>query len=959
MRKTASIVLSLVLALTLCFGVIGLAACSDTSNENYYTVTFVTNGGNDIEAITVKEGEKAAAPETPVREGYEFDGWFKDGDFTQNYYFSENVTEDITLYAKWKDKETPSATVDSIIYGGQTVALSERALYVDQSLTTDKLGNYSFNSLQACIEAAKSGTKGNETKIYLAPDVYWTDDYSDTEIRDPQNLIGLKIPQAYVFLIGMTGNREDVVIASDRGQNAGANGNYNTIGISTGFHAKDITFGNYCNVDLVYARDTSKNHAKRQEAITQAQVITKVPDIEVMDEWFFEDCSFVSRLNLFSRDDRPYRTLYTNCHFECTDDSIGTGYISLFADCDFDFYSNTPCGGASHYLQAFLGCEFTTQFASDNKTLTLCKNTKPFAFVDCSFSGDMEAMAWKPSGMSQDIRNIVYNNTLNGEPLIISPDYPDCSVIPSSETLLAFKVGETYNIYNLLNNTAVGEELDEWDPLGQKDELAVYASPWNIQFDYEDIQKDVIPELVGDGKTELTVTPLVHGFGETYNLVWSADSDMVTLAPESDGTVKITATNYEFVDKTVCITCTAGNGLAKVLHMIITSPELDAPQVLEGSTLSIAEGEVVLAYTLSENQVDAQLNPDRSVVEWYRSPNSDGSDGLIVATSTYVREGSVPYTNYKLTAADIGSYLTAVISPKYKFTEAGQTVSVVTERAIAESDVATQQLGGYSTDFSTLAYINATNDTEENNYEWTDELKSGFWYGGFYLPAEYREGGVYEDKKFYPADETPWTYSEGQSGALGTYGMQTTTQGARLVYVDDTARTDMSMTVELSPHKTAAQGFGSAKQFLDIYFKYDAKTMTGYGLRITRQAETDDDDYKEYLAKSCSFQLMSYENGVATPISEMVFSTAFLPGCTIVLDMTGNTLSCRVTTTTEQDSAYPDYMAHSVELSHTFEGEVNAYSGFGFQHTGTAGAGKSGNRTTIHSVSIDYKNGDD
>ena len=35
----------------------------------------------------------------------------------------------------------------------------------------------------------------------------------------------------------------------------------------------------------------------------------------------------------------------------------------------------------------------------------------------------------------------------------------------------------------------------------------------------------------------------------------------------------------------------------------------------------------------------------------------------------------------------------------------------------------------------------------------------------------------------------------------------------------------MSMTLTLSPHKTGAQGFGSAKQFIDIYFKYDAKTM--------------------------------------------------------------------------------------------------------------------------------------
>ena len=48
-------------------------------------------------------------------------------------------------------------------------------------------------------------------------------------------------------------------------------------------------------------------------------------------------------------------------------------------------------------------------------------------------------------------------------------------------------------------------------------------------------------------------------------------------------------------------------------------------------------------------------------------------------------------------------------------------------------------------------------------------------------------------------------------------------------------------------------------------------------------------------------------------------------------------------------------MPHEVHLSHVFENEVNSYSGIGFQHTGTSGAGKSGNRVTIHSVSVDYK----
>ena len=174
------------------------------------------------------------------------------------------------------------------------------------------------------------------------------------------------------------------------------------------------------------------------------------------------------------------------------------------------------------------------------------------------------------------------------------------------------------------------------------------------------------------------------------------------------------------------------------------------------------------------------------------------------------------------------------------------------------------------------------------------------------------------------------------------------------MYCDGEPRGDMTLTVTLSPHKNAGQGFGSGNQFLDIYFKYDARTMTGYGLRITREAETEDEKFKDYLGKSCSFVLMEYREGTAEPVSEKVFATAFNPTATVVIAMEGNVLTARVTTTMAQSDSYPDYMPNEVFLSHTFEA-ANDFGGIGFQHTGTAGEGKAGNRTTIHTIKIEYR----
>lgn len=839
-----------------------------------------------------------------------------------------------------------AAWAETIEYQGKTIELSDSALYVNQTLTENK--TYSFKTLQEAVAAAKPGTKENPTVIYLAPDVYWTDDYTKKEDRPKDDLIGLVIAQPYITLVGMTGNPEDVVIASDRGQNAGANGNFNTIGVGDGFHAKDLTIGNYCNVDLEYKLDTTKNHNKRQESITQAQAVTKAPGVTDMDEWYFENCNIISRLNLFSRDERPNRSLLKDCHLECTDDSLGTGYITIFVNCTFDLYSNTPCGGASFYMQAYLGCKFNTQL-SDNKTITLCKNTKPFAFIDCEFNGDMTGMEWKPSNLSDDLRQIVYNNTLNGKPLVISPARPELSVTPDSEQLKAFKSGSEYNIYNLLN----GAGYDEWDPLNQKNSMPVSA--WNIQFDYEGIAKDVIPEIEGNNSSSLLVKPIVLG-GTNNKVVWSTkDADVIKLEPQTDGSVVVKGVNETIENKTACLVATADNGMEKVLHIKVT-PKINEAPVVDGNIVlnKTGDGKITAEYKLSGDA----LIPENSQINWYKASKKDGSDKVIVAQTTYVADNAKPLSAYTLRLSDVDKYIFCEVIPQKINSLQGTAVLSLPSDKILASDVAKEQKGVYEVDLEHLAYINAVNDTEKNNFEWKNELVSGNWYGGFYLPAEYRAGGIWNDKIFKLKEgELPFTFEAGASGAAGTVGLQTTTQGARLVYVDDVARKDMSMTITLSPHKTAAQGFGSAKQFMDIFFKYDAKTMTGYGLRIARMPSIDDEALKDFAAKSCTFTLMEYRNGIATALESSVVSTAFLPGCTIKLDLTGNVLKADVTTASEQDSAYPSQMPHEVHITHTFasDSDVNTYSGFGFQHTGTAGAGKSGNRTTIHSLSVDYK----
>lgn len=77
--------------------------------DSKLTVEFDSNGGSEVEATEVEEGEPVKAPADPTREGYAFAGWLYN-DAVWN--FDNPVTEDMTLVAKWDKLPDPCTHVD-------------------------------------------------------------------------------------------------------------------------------------------------------------------------------------------------------------------------------------------------------------------------------------------------------------------------------------------------------------------------------------------------------------------------------------------------------------------------------------------------------------------------------------------------------------------------------------------------------------------------------------------------------------------------------------------------------------------------------------------------------------------------------------------------------------------------------------------------------------------------------
>ncbi len=95
-----------------------------------HTVEFNTLGGSTVEAARVADGNSVTEPTTPTKDGHTFRGWYTDENCTDGneYNFDDEVTGDLTLYAKWEinhytvtfnvmegDVDVPAA---SVVYRG-------------------------------------------------------------------------------------------------------------------------------------------------------------------------------------------------------------------------------------------------------------------------------------------------------------------------------------------------------------------------------------------------------------------------------------------------------------------------------------------------------------------------------------------------------------------------------------------------------------------------------------------------------------------------------------------------------------------------------------------------------------------------------------------------------------------------------------------------------------------------
>ena len=92
-------------------------------SRNSYKVSFETNGGSAIQAVSYKYEQMVAAPSSPNKLGYTFAGWELNG---ESYSFTNMPAHDIELSAKWQVVEYTVTFVTNELVGKVTYTVENK-----------------------------------------------------------------------------------------------------------------------------------------------------------------------------------------------------------------------------------------------------------------------------------------------------------------------------------------------------------------------------------------------------------------------------------------------------------------------------------------------------------------------------------------------------------------------------------------------------------------------------------------------------------------------------------------------------------------------------------------------------------------------------------------------------------------------------------------------------------------
>lgn len=233
-------------------------------------------------------------------------------------------------------------------------------------------------------------------------------------------------------------------------------------------------------------------------------------------------------------------------------------------------------------------------------------------------------------------------------------------------------------------------------------------------------------------------------------------------------------------------------------------PKLESPKFIETPQLSKVENGILKV----KYQLDSSFK-DKTQISWFRCTDAKGSNPIETAIST----NNVPLTEYPLTLADAGYYIMAKIAPKNSRSDAGIPFVLLSKKPISTAEIIADK---------NLLSTNFKNVSLKNQHK----IIPGFW---TFRPL---------NNEVTDTSKDAWYYGKGVDGANNQFGLLQTGRSAAILYTPiERKYTDMKTTLNVTPFKTAGQGFRVADLYMDVLIKFNNKTYALHFIRTTKYHE--------------------------------------------------------------------------------------------------------------------------
>ncbi|MEG1395219.1 MAG: InlB B-repeat-containing protein, partial [Clostridia bacterium] len=157
-KQNVITVVVLMLLMTLFMSFVACKPQENPPTPDKVTITFNSNGGSEVKAITIDKGAKVALPNDPTKEGFSFFGWYEDINGEKIFDDTVGVENDITLFAQWSSNERPPIDPNKLPSGAKL-----------NNLIKDVAAAYGVNTaadMKLDFVAEGFATSGGEKTVY-------------------------------------------------------------------------------------------------------------------------------------------------------------------------------------------------------------------------------------------------------------------------------------------------------------------------------------------------------------------------------------------------------------------------------------------------------------------------------------------------------------------------------------------------------------------------------------------------------------------------------------------------------------------------------------------------------------------------------------------------------------------------------------------------------------------------